>query len=131
MPYEVVDGHYFIGVLDMPTLGITLPVQWGWSDELMDISPCRYTGNTEDNNIILMAHNYTTHFGALFNINLGDPVLFTDVNGHRITYHVYYIDNFHRKEISKMYEGEWDMTLFTCVPHTYNRLAVRLVRVDG
>lgn len=131
MEYSLLDGHYYIGILEMPTVGIKLPVQWGWSDQLMDTSPCRYNGNTEENNMILLAHNYTTHFGPLFNLNEGDPILFTDVSGHTITYHVYYKESFHRSELHRIYEGEWDMTMFTCVPNTYNRLAVRCVRVDG
>lgn len=130
MPTRYVDGHYYIGIISMPTLGITLPVQWGWSDELMDISPCRYNGTLEENNLIIMAHNYSTHFGTISNLAVGDEVIFTDILGNVITYEVCGMDVFHRSEVSKMYEGDWDLTLFTCVPNTYNRVAVRCKRVE-
>lgn len=129
MPCVVLDDHYYIGVLDMPALGITLPVQWGWSDQLMDISPCRYNGTLQDNDFIIMAHNYSTHFGTIFNLTIGDSVFFTDVLGNHVEYVVCAVDVFGRSEIWKMYDGDWDMTLFTCVPNTYNRIAVRCRRV--
>jgi sortase A len=130
MSCVLVDGHYYIGVLDMPTLGITLPVQWGWSDSLMDTSPCRYNGTLEDGDLIIMAHNYSTHFGTIFDLAVGDAVSFTDVLGVCTDYEVCGVDIFGRSEISKMYEGDWDLTLFTCVPNTYNRIAVRCKRVQ-
>jgi sortase A len=130
MNYMYLDGHYYIGVLDMPTLGITLPVQWGWSDSLMDTSPCRYNGTLEDGDLIIMAHNYSTHFGTIFDLAVGDAVSFTDVLGVCTDYEVCGVDIFGRSEISKMYEGDWDLTLFTCVPNTYNRIAVRCKRVQ-
>lgn len=131
MPSISLDGHYYIGILEMPTLDITLPVQWGWSDELMDTSPCRYNGTLQDNNLIIMAHNYSTHFGTIFDLKEGDAVYFTDVLGERISYTVCNVDVFGRSEIQKMYDGDWDMTLFTCVPNTYNRIAVRCRRTDS
>lgn len=127
----IVDGHYYIGILEMPALGITLPVQWGWSDALMDISPCRYNGTLQDNNLIIMAHNYSTHFGTIFNLTLDDAIYFTDVLGNRTAYVVCGVDVFGRSEIQKMYDGDWDLTLFTCVPNTYNRIAVRCRRTEG
>lgn len=126
----ILDGHYYIGILEMPTLGITLPVQWGWSDALMDISPCRYNGTLQDNNLIIMAHNYSTHFGTIFDLKVDDAICFTDVLGNRISYVVCGVDVFGRSEIQKMYDGDWDLTLFTCVPNTYNRIAVRCRRVE-
>lgn len=131
MEYSIVDNHYYIGILDLPTLGLTFPVQWGWSDELMDIAPCRYDGNTTENNMILLAHNYTTHFGRLFDLQPGHKLSFTDIHGHVIGYEVSYVEQFHRSEIHRIYEGEWDLTLFTCVPNTYNRIAVRCKRISG
>ncbi len=130
MPTVIVDGHYYIGIISMPTVGLTLPVQWGWSDTLMDTSPCRYNGTQEEDNLIIMAHNYSTHFGPIFNLVVGDTVTFTDVLGNVTEYQVSAIDVFHRSEVSKMYEGDWDLTLFTCVPNTYNRIAVRCQRVE-
>jgi sortase A len=130
IPCVLVEGHYYIGVLDMPTLGITLPVQWGWSDELMDTSPCRYNGTLDENNLIIMAHNYSTHFGTIFDLAVDDAISFTDILGNKIEYVVCGVDIFGRSEVSKMYEGDWDLTLFTCVPNTYNRIAVRCKRVQ-
>lgn len=130
MNYMYLDGHYYIGVLDIPVLGITLPVQWGWSDSLMDTSPCRYNGTLESGDLIIMAHNYSTHFGTIFDLTEGDAVSFTDVLGVCTSYEVCGVDVFRRSEVEKMYEGDWDLTLFTCVPNSYNRIAVRCRKID-
>ncbi|MBR6898400.1 MAG: sortase [Lachnospiraceae bacterium] len=123
------NGYTYIGILDMPTLGLSLPIQWGWSDELLSVSPCRYDGSTYDNNMIILAHNYSTHFGTIKNLRPGDRLTFTNVYGEVINYQVIGSESFHRSRIEQMYMGSWDLTLFTCVPNTYNRLAVRCVRV--
>ncbi len=125
MPCIYLDGYYYIGILELPALGMTLPVQWGWSDALMDVSPCRYNGTLEEGNLIIMAHNYSTHFGRIFDLAVGDEIYFTDILGERCAFEVCGVDVFGRSEIQKMYEGDWEMTLFTCVPNTYNRIAVR------
>ncbi|MCR5742515.1 MAG: sortase [Lachnospiraceae bacterium] len=129
MEFVELEGYTYIGILDIPALGLSLPIQWGWSNEQLDISPCRYDGTIAEGNLILLAHNYSTHFGTIKNLNVGDELTFTDVNGVVYRYVVSNKESFHRNEIAKMYEGEWDMTLFTCVPNTYNRLAVRCTRV--
>ena len=63
----------------LPTLGRTLPVLNGWSGELLKIAPCRYLGSAYNDNLIVMAHNYDSHFGRLKKLQIGDPVTFRDV----------------------------------------------------
>lgn len=130
LPFVEIEGVRYIGVLEIPSLGLTLPVLWEWEDALMDIGPCRYAGDLYDENMIVMAHNYDGHFGHIFDLVPGDPVYFTTVEGKRYSFVVTGSDVMHRREVEKMFEGEWELTLFTCVPRSYNRIAVRCRLVE-
>ncbi len=41
MPTMDIDGRDYIGYLEMPTIGISLPVMSDWSYPLLRIAPCR------------------------------------------------------------------------------------------
>ena len=45
MPETELDGEQYIGVLELPTLSLTLPVQSQWSYPALKVSPCRYAGS--------------------------------------------------------------------------------------
>ena len=44
MPETEVDGHLYIGVLEIPVLELELPVMSRWSYPDLKIAPCRYQG---------------------------------------------------------------------------------------
>ena len=81
MPEETVDGIAYIGVLEIPDLGLNLPVASNWSYPLLRQTPCRYTGSAYTNDLVIAAHNYDKHFGGLKNLQIGDSVTFTDMDG--------------------------------------------------
>ena len=53
------------GVLRIPTLGLELPVLNEWNYDLLQMAPCRYSGDVETDDLILMGHDYQSHFGKL------------------------------------------------------------------
>ena len=128
MPAASVDGEEYIGILEIPALQLELPVMSELNEEKMKIAPCRYQGSVYQDNLIIGAHNYDTHFGRLQRLNAGDEVLFTDMDGNCFRYSVIGLESMHRSQVEQMVTGDWDLTLFTCVPNTMNRLAVRCVR---
>ena len=65
MPVETIDGVDYVGVLRIPALALELPVISQWSYPLLKIAPCRYSGSAYQNNLVLCAHNYASHFGNL------------------------------------------------------------------
>ena len=44
MPEETIDGRNYIGVLDIPALGLSFPIISEWSYDALQIVPCRYSG---------------------------------------------------------------------------------------
>ena len=128
MPTVSFDGNDYIGRVDVPSLGLSLPVISEWSYPRLKIAPCRYTGSAYLDNLIIAAHNYSSHFGNLNRLNNGDTVTFTDVDGNQFTYAVSRIEDLPGTAIEEMQAGEWDLTLFTCTLGGRSRITVRCER---
>lgn len=128
MPTQEVDGHEYIGRIDIPVLDISLPVMDSWSYENLKTAPCRYKGSAYLNNMILAAHNYTKHFGPIRRLLSGDEVIFTDVDGNIFDYSVAELEQLEGTDVDEMEAGEWDLTLFTCTLGGQYRITVRCVR---
>ena len=128
MPTVSFDGNDYIGRVDIPSLGLSLPVISEWSYPRLKIAPCRYTGSAYLDNLIIAAHNYSSHFGNLNRLNNGDTVTFTDVDGNQFTYAVSRIEDLPGTAIEEMQAGEWDLTLFTCTLGGRSRITVRCER---
>ena len=119
-----IDGELYIGYLNMPKIGMSLPVQSTWSYPKLKISPCRYSGSVRGEDMVIMAHNYTSHFGKISELEPGDQVIFTDVEGNVICYQVVTKDVLAPTAVEEMTAGEFDLTLFTCTYGGANRVTV-------
>lgn len=125
MPVVDVDGHSFIGTVQIPALGLLLPVQSEWDSKAARYAVCRYKGSVYDNDLIIAGHNYTEHFGNLNQLSTGDDVIVTDMNGRSFYYKVANIETLGAYDVDEMEAGEWDLTLFTCTIGGTNRVTVR------
>ena len=125
MPVVDVDGHSFIGTVQIPALGLLLPVQSEWDSKAARYAVCRYKGSVYDNDLIIAGHNYTEHFGNLNQLSTGDDVIVTDMNGRSFYYKVANIETLGAYDVDEMEAGEWDLTLFTCTIGGANRVTVR------
>ena len=118
-------GAACIGVLEIPELALQLPVMSEWSYPLLKKAPCRYSGSAYQDNLVIAAHNYASHFGRLRTLKTGSKVYFTDVEGNRFTYQVAVIEALTPQSIEEMIGGEWPLSLFTCTWDGKNRVTVR------
>lgn len=129
MPETEVDGAKYIGILEIPSLDMELPVQSEWNYPNMRVSPCRYQGSIYLDNMVICGHNYTTHFRPLFDIENGTSIFFTDVDGNRFEYKVAESEILNGDAVEEMVSGNWDLTLFTCTSGGVYRVTVRCTRV--
>ena len=109
-----INGNQYIGYLSIPVLGLELPIMSSWSYPKLNIAPCRYTGSVRGEDLVLMAHNYSSHFGKLPQLDLGDMVEFTDMDGVITRYEVVGKDVLDPAAVEEMTSGDFDLTLFTC-----------------
>lgn len=125
MPKTKVDGQEYIGVVEIPALSLTLPVISECDDEKLKISPCRYMGSAYTNDLILSGHSYKTHFRYIRTLDIGNSVIFTDMDGNRFEYEVCGIEVIPETNVEQMEVGEWDLSLFTCTYDGNSRHTVR------
>ena len=125
MPALEIDDHSYIGTLSVPVLDLELPVMEEWSYPNLKLAPCRYGGSAYSQDMVICAHNYATHFGRLKNLQTGDAVIFTDLDGNVFPYSVAQTDTLASTAIGEMTGGEWALTLFTCTLDGRARVTVR------
>lgn len=128
MPVLEMDGHYYIGKVEIPSLALCLPVMAEWSDSLLKIAPCRYAGSAYLNNLVIAGHNYKAHFSRIKQLRAGDAVIFTDADSNQFDYQVDSLEILDQTDVEEMEEGSWDLTLFTCTYGGRSRCAVRCRR---
>ncbi len=126
-----VNGVDMIGIVQIPCLGVELPVTSDWNYKLMKKAACRYQGELLENNLIICAHNYSDFFGHLDALNSGDVIYFVDMDGVRYTYEVVQTELVDGYDVDEMINGggEWDMTLFSCTWNGKSRVTVRALMV--
>lgn len=120
-----IDGYPYIGYLQIPELNLELPVLSDWNYQWLQKAPCRYTGTVKGRDLVVMAHNYSSHFGRLDQLAEGAEVIFTDMNGAIWEYQVVAKDVLDPYDTEDMAAGEYDLTLFTCTPGGSHRVTVR------
>ena len=128
MPMLEIDGQTYIGYLELPTLGLSLPVMSEWSYPKLRVAPCRYWGSAYDDSLVILAHNYDRHFGRLQELAIGDPVQFIDADGVIYQYTVEKQEILEKPDVEKMVDSGYGLTLFTCTYGGRHRVTVRLRR---
>ena len=130
MPVKTINGRDYIGVLSIPSLELELPVISQWDYPALKVAPCRYSGSLYQDNLIICAHNYASHFGKLKELQPGDTVLFTDMDEHVVTFQMVERETLNPMDAEGMEAGDWDLTLFTCTIGGQTRVTIRLERVE-
>ena len=106
-----------IGILEIPTLSLQLPVLSECSNALLNVSICKLAGSCDakPKRLVIAGHNLRSHFGGLKTLSVGDEVYFTTKDMTTYHYTVAEIGECHRENPEVVQEGDgWDMTLVTC-----------------
>ena len=140
MPVIEVEGYYYIGILEIPSLQLTLPVMDRWDYTRLKISPCVYSGSYKTDDLVICAHNYARHFSPVKRIDIGADVYLITVDCRVYHYQVTNRETLKPDLVENMIENtnnttdgtvtnEWDLTLFTCNTGGQTRCAVRCARI--
>jgi sortase A len=131
MPVVAVGGNDYVGSLSVPALGLELPVLSVLDYNQLKLSPCRYYGSIVTDNLVVAAHNYITHFGYLGELEQGDEVVYTTMDGYSVPYRVTKVESLPAASIEEMISaGDADLTLFTCTYTGEARVTVRCQRAE-
>ena len=125
------DGNLYLGLLEIPSLDLELPVMSDWSYDHLRTAPCRYAGSCYSNDLVIAGHNYSRHFGRLHDLRIEDPIMLTDAVGGKHLYRVCEIEILAGTAITQMLDSGYDLTLFTCTYGGRDRIAVRCESLSG
>ena len=126
-----IDGYLYIGYLSIPALGLELPVMSEWDYNRLNIAPCRYSGSTKTDDLVIAAHNFAQHFGGLSGLTGGEQVIFVDMDNVVSTYTVVAVEILAPTAVEEMTNGEYDLSLYTCTYGGRSRVTVRCDRTEG
>lgn len=124
-----ISGYDYIGVISIPSLNIKLPIMRETDYDRLAISPCKYYGNINTNDLVLCAHDYVNQFGKISNLKEDDIVIITDVLGNNYVYKVVLTEELNPTDITNMINSPFDLTLYTCSYGALKRITVRCNRI--
>lgn len=119
------DGREYFAVLELPQLGIKLPVLSEYSEAGMKMTPCVYYGSIETNNLVIVGHNYESQLAALNDFDENLEVILTCKDGTVYTYESFMVESLNPDQVDEMLTGNWDFTVFTCNYAGDKRIAYR------
>ncbi len=125
-----IDGEYYIGTLRIPSLELELPVMSQWSYPKLKTAPCRYSGTINQGNLVLLGHNYNSHFGRLYTLKSGAQIEFEDVNQNVQNYVVLSVETIDPTNVEMVTSGDCALTLFTCTHGGQYRTMVKCDAAD-
>ena len=128
MPTVTLNDTGYCGYLTISELGLELPVIDDFSYGALNTAPCRYSGSTDGNDLIIAAHNFSSHFGRLGSLSDGAEIVFTDCSGRAFHYNIISIEEIRDNDVEAMLckdDTPWDMTLFTCTLSGRSRITIR------
>lgn len=130
IPTTTIYNIEYIGYIEIPSLGLSLPVINTSNQTNLNIAPCRFYGSAYLDNMVIGAHNFSSHFGRIGSLNFGDSVIFTDVEGKVFEYEVADIEILQPHQSEYLCNSEWSLSLYTCTISGRERVTVRCERVE-
>lgn len=124
MPVAMLEGYGYVGYVEIPALGLKLPVMSDWDYTRLEIAPCRQFGSSRTDDLVIAAHNFESHFGRLNEMSLGNTVTFTDMAGIVNTYRAEMIETLSPKDVDAVQNSGYDLVLYTCTRDGQSRVAV-------
>lgn len=126
-----IDGYGYIGYLRIPRLELELPVMDSLDEERLRTAPCRFSGSSVTDDLVLAGHNYRRHFGPIRRLKPGDEVSFTDMGGTVIRYQVVQVDTVPPDAVEDTVHSGWDLVLVTCTYGGEARIRVGCDRLEN
>lgn len=124
MPVVELDGYEYVGYMEIPALELKLPVMSEWDYNRLKIAPCRQFGSSRTDDLVIAAHNYQNHFGRLKDLQTGNAVIFTDMEGVINTYSIEKIETLNPSEVDAVQNSGYDLVLYTCTKDGRTRVTV-------
>lgn len=127
-----IEEPFVIGLLKIDKINLMYPILSNSSEELLEISPCRFYGPmpNEIGNLCIAGHNYANqkHFGKLTSLEINDIFQVYDLNGNYINYVIYEIKEVPANDTSCINQDTnnlREVTLVTCNTIKGTRIVIK------
>ena len=124
LPKVKIDGYDYVGYISVPAIQIELPVMAEWDYSRLKKASCRQFGSSRTDDLVIAAHNYRSHFGRLKELETGDEVVFTDMEGIVNTYTVEKTQVLEPASVELVENSGYDLVLYTCTYGGKSRVCV-------
>ena len=125
--YEITD---ILGNIIIPKLNLSYPFFYGYNEEFLKISPCRFSGNMPPakSNLCILGHNYNDNrfFGNLNKLQNNDVIIIENNNNYKYYYYVFNKYEVDENDLSALESSanKSTITLITCINSNNKRLIV-------
>lgn len=129
MPVLEIGGEDYVALVEIPALGLTLPVANEWDKVKVLTGPRRFDGTVYDGSLIVGGSDQPGQFSGFSYLEPGNAVTVTDMTGSVFYYVIDRIDRSSTASGEALETGEADLTLF--VRNAYNLDYIQIRCVPG
>lgn len=112
MPALEIDGTDYSALVDIPALGLTLPVADSWNKHKVTLHPCRFYGSVYDGSLIIGGADQPGQFAGFKQLSLDAEVTITDMTGAVFTYAITEIEWRTSADAEVLFDSDAHLTLF-------------------
>lgn len=125
MPMLETDGVNYIGILEVPKFGCTLPIGGIWDSRRITRYPHRFTGSVYDATLVIGGSDQAGQLDFVTVITTGDVLFIVDTEGNRYSFQVEEVTT--TKDVSRenLCAEEYDLTLFARNVYAFDYTVVR------
>jgi len=128
----IYDDSSILGTIIIPKINIKYPFFYGCNDDLLKISPCRFSGPMPEvtGNLCIAAHNYEDDrfFGKISQLDYNDEIIIEDNYNNIFIYKVfdkYEVDSMDLSPIENSKNNTCTLTLITCNNINKKRIIIK------
>ncbi|MBE5758648.1 MAG: sortase [Clostridiales bacterium] len=125
MPVLEIENIDYVGMLEIPSIGLSLPVADQWDKADLYRSPSRFFGSAYDNSLVIGGIDHAEQFAFCKKIEHGALLTVTDMTGVQFTYEVARIDRAKHADPAWLMHTDFALTLFCHDIYSMEYIAVR------
>ena len=125
-----IEGYEYIGYITIPSSEMELPVMAEWDYVRLKLALCRQFGSLVTDDMVIAGHNYDSFFGCFNDLEIGEPIYFTDMDGRVHEYAIEAIEVIDPDSVDVVQNSGYDLTMYTCTQDVFNRIVVFCNRVE-
>lgn len=127
MPVLEIDGEDIVALVEIPALGVKLPVSAHWDKRTADAHPCRFWGTVYDGSLIVGGTDRSGQFDGFDRIDTGCGVTVTDMTGAVFSYAVDWVERSDSADAEVLLGGRGELTLFARNAYSLDYIILRCV----